>query len=443
MKNLIVPAAACLLLSGCGRSVDVAEVRGDRDSIAGSPDLVVAPDDWPWWRGPTRNGIAAAGQSVPLQFGPDKNVVWSVPVPGRGHSSPTVIGDAVYLTTADETAETQSVLSFDRGTGSLRWEKTLHEGGFPSSGKMHPKSTHANCTVAGDGERLFVAFLNGDQIHATALSADGEIVWQKVLGGFEARFGYAPSPVLYKSVVILACDNSGGGYLTALDRRTGDVQWTSHRDTVSTYSSPVVARVGGKDQLLISGNRTIASYDPASGEPLWSVAGTAESTCGTAVWDGERVFASGGWPQSDTTCVDANGKRVWNTNAKCYEQSLLAANGQLYAITDRGVAICWDAATGKERWKHRLSGSVSVSPVLIGDHILCANESGTFFVFKADPGQFELVARNRLGSESFATPSVCGDRMFIRVANRENGRRQEYLYCIGTPGSATATEDSP
>ena len=389
-----------------------------------------AQNDWPWWRGPNGNGIAHSPQP-PLKWTASKNVIWEVPVPGRGHSSPTVVGNHVYLATADEKQQIQSVLCFERETGLEVWKKDLHRGGFPDS--VHSRNTHASCTMACDGERLFVAFLNGNAIWATALDLDGEQVWQKKLGGFESEYGYPSSPAIHQSLVIFAADHLAGGYLAALHRKTGKIRWLKKRPTISTCSSPVIAHVAGQTQLLISGADRVMSYDPQTGNVNWSVEGAGRITCGTMVAAGDLVFASGGYPSKETLCVRGDGSEevVWRNRQKIYVPSMLVHNGYLYAVQDDGIVFCWNAKTGQEAWKKRLTGDVSASPLLMGGHIYVVNECGKLFVFQANPRKFQLVAENQLGDEAFATPAICGGRIFIRVADRSTGMRQEILYCIG------------
>ena len=158
------------------------------------------------------------------------------------------------------------------------------------------------------------------------------------------------------------------------------------------------------------------------------------ATCGTMVWDGDLVFASGGYPKSETVCLRASdGRLVWRNDQKCYEQSMLAVDGYVYAVTDRGIAYCWRATDGREMWSSRLQGgAVSSSPILANGNIYFGNERGTFYVFKAQPTSFELVARNQLGQEAFATPTICDSRIYIRAAANSGSGRQETLYCIGT-----------
>jgi len=424
-------------LSRTPTGTDRIAVRSVGESL---PDPVADSADWPWWRGPSGNGVATG--PAPVAWSETQNVAWKAPVPGRGHSSPTVVGQHVILATADEDKQVQSVVCYDRQTGKRRWKTDLHQGGFPSRSQMHPKSSHASCTVAADGERLFVAFLNAGSIVATALDMNGKRVWQQTLGPFVPKFGFSTSPVLHKSFVVFSCDHQDGGFLAAVHRHNGSIAWREPRPAVATYSSAVVARVDGRDQLLISGGRRVASYDPETGKPLWSCPGASEATCGTLVWQDDRVFASGGYPQSETLCVMADGTRsvLWRNAQKCYAQSMLAHSGYLYAATDGGVAYCWNNQTGDVMWRSRLGGQCSASPVLAGDNLYVSTERGTTYVFKAQPDAYHLVSRNQLGDESLASPAVCGGRLYLRVASHQQTRR-EFLYCVGDSETVISEEN--
>jgi outer membrane protein assembly factor BamB len=393
-----------------------------------------AERDWPWWRGPWRNGVAAAA-SAPTKFGDSQNVAWKSPVPGRGHSSPIVVGDQVVLATASKTPQVQSVLAFDRKTGRQLWKTDVSQGGFPE--RNHEKNTEATPTVACDGERFFATFFHHETVQCTALDLAGKKLWQKTVGPFNPRrfqYGYAPSPTLYRGSVIVSAEYDGESAITALDGQTGKQLWRAKRPSSITFSTPVVAHVAGKDQLLLSGAEQIASYDPATGKPLWTTPGTTAATCGTMVWDGDIVIASGGYPKPETIAVkaDGSGQVLWKNQQKCYEQSMLAHAGHVYALNDGGILFCWRVNDGKEMWKERLfTGPTSSSPVLVGGNIYWPNERGTWFVFPPNPQRYESVAENQLGEEGFASPAVVGGQMFVRTATFAGGKRQEWLYCLG------------
>ena len=400
--------------------------------------LNASEGDWPWWRGPNFNGVAEAGQQAPVAWSETKNVAWKATVPGRGHSSPTVVGNRILLATADDQAQVQSVVCFDRKTGKQLWNRDVNRGSFPS--QIQRKNTHASCTIACDGARLFAVFYHHDRIEIVALDLSGDIAWRRIAGEFEPRKyknGYAASPLLFGDFVIVAADHEGAGFLAAFDRTTGKPVWKTLRPSLSSYASPIVARVAGRDQLLISGCELVASYNPGNGRLLWKTTATTMQAAGTMVWDGDLVFASGGFPEPETVSVraDGSGEIVWRNSQKLFEQSMLVHEGHVYAINDNGIAICWEARTGAQRWRKRLQGPISASPILSDGKIYLSNELGTTWVYRASPEQFGLIAENQLGSEAFATPTICGGQIFLRVADVVGDRRQETLYCIQTPGA--------
>lgn len=389
-----------------------------------------AAEVWPGWRGPQGNGKVPEEQP-PLKWDTTTGVLWKTPVPGRGHSSPAVYGQRIFLTTADEASGTQSVLAFDRATGRALWSKVLFTDGLDP--KAHKRNTQATSSVACDGEKVFALFMNAGAIQLCALSLEGAELWRKELGKFKSHWGYSASPILHGKEILVAADHADGGFITAVARATGEVVWTQPRPKGPNYPPPVVARVAGKEQLLLAGLSLLNSYDPTTGQPLWSVAATTDECVGSVVVDGDLAFASGGYPKSETVAVraDGSGEIVWRNNTKVYVPSMLAHEGHLYAITDSGIAVCWNAATGQEKWKERLGGSFNASPVLAGKHLFLAREDGTTFVIQPDPEKLNVVAQNKLGSEVFATPSFAGNRIYLRVADIADGRRQEFLYCIG------------
>lgn len=392
-----------------------------------------AATDWPWWRGPRRDGHAHPTARPPVKFGDTQSVIWKTPVPGRGHASPVVVGPRIFLATAEDANQSQSVVCFDRATGKQLWQTELSRGGFP---RIHPNNTHASPTCACDGERVFVTFHHHDQLQAAALDLDGRIVWNKSLGEFRPdryEYGYGPSPVLYRGTVIVAAEYDGPSFIAALDRRTGNEVWRTPRPTNMSYSTPSILPIGGRDVMSISGADLIAAYDPATGTPLWNVPGTSAATCGTIVADGGILFASGGYPKPGTFAVRAtgSGEVLWKNGTKCYEQSMIAVDGYLYALADNGGLFCYRGTDGTEMWRERLQGPVSASPVLAGGRIYWANERGTHYVFKPNPQKFELVAENKLGDESFASPAAVGPHLFLRTTSQVDGKRQEFLYCLG------------
>lgn len=393
---------------------------------------VLRAEDWLAWRGPNGNGVAQPGQNLPHKWSETEGILWKAPIPGRGHSSPIVVGDLLLLTTADEEALTQSVVAYHRETGAPAWSAVVNVGEFPT--EIHKKNTHATPTLASDGERLFAVFHNHGQAQLSCLTLSGEILWQIAAGPFQPEryeFGFAPSPLLHQGLVIVSAEFEHG-FLAAFDASSGREVWRVARELTS-YSSPIVAPLAGRDQLLLSGGNRITSYDPLTGETRWEADGASAATAGTVVWDGEMAFASGGYPESETIGVlaDGSGRTVWRQPVKGYEQSMLAHEGHVYLVSDSGIAHCFRASDGEEQWKQRLSGPVSSSPTLVDGVIYVSNERGTTYVFRATPERFESLAENQLGDEAFASPTVCRGRMYLRVAETTDRVRRETLYCIG------------
>ena len=392
--------------------------------------------DWPAWRGPTRDGIAAPGQNPPVQWSETEGLLWKAPVPGRGHSSPTVVGDRIYLATSDTGKQTQSVLCLDRHTGKIVWQTEVH-GGRPDAGKQS-NSSAASSTVTCDGTRLLINFLNSGAVHTTALNLDGKIRWQRKICDFVTHQGFASSPVLYESLVIVSADHRGGGVIAALNRDTGKLVWSESRPKLPNYTTPAVVQAGGRTQMVLVGCNLITSLDPGTGKKLWELNGSTEECVVTVVTDGTRVFASGGYPKNHTVAVmaDGSGKIAWQNGARVYVPSMIQKEGHLYAVMDAGLAVCWKSDTGEELWKERLGGDFFASPVMVGDRIYASNVGGKTFVFEATPKHFKLLAQNQLGDEAYASPAICGSRIYLRGAKRGESR-QEFLYCVGKAPSQT------
>lgn len=385
-------------------------------------------DQWSRWRGPQGNGIAALNQEPVTEWSASKNVVWRSDVPGRGHSSPMLVGDKIFLTTAIEDSETHAVLCYDRSSGKQLWKTDVNQGGFPS--RIHGKNTYASSTVATDGELVFAVFNHHQKIEVFALDFDGKLKWQKDVGNYKPMypFGFGASPTVHRDVLLVTNENQDNGGIYALETKTGKQKWMIDRDGLTSYSTPVVAKIDGKEQLLISGGKAVQSYDLESGKVNWSVDAKWIVTCGTLVWDGNMVFASGGYPVQQTVAINAKkGEVVWQNAVKCYEQSMLAYDGYVYAHADNGAVYCWRASDGATMWKERFDSPVSVSPTLVDGNVFFTSENGKTLIVKATPDQFKVVATNQLGDSAFASPAFCGNQMFVRVG--EAGK--ESLYCVG------------
>jgi outer membrane protein assembly factor BamB len=246
--------------------------------------------------------------------------------------------------------------------------------------------------------------------------------------------GFGSSPTVYESLVLVTADNKGTGVIAAFERSSGNLVWRQPRPQLPNYASPIIYNISGRDQLFVTGCDLVSSFDPRSGKKLWEIPGSTTETVTSTVTDGQHIFISGGYPKGHVAAVraDGSGKVAWESSVKVYVPSMLQHRGYLYAVTDQGVALCLKCDTGKEVWKGRIDGQFTASPVLVGEHIYATSEVGRTFIFQASPDAFTMVADNQLPGEVLASPTICGNRIYLRIGTRQDGRRQEMLYCLGT-----------
>ena len=428
--------ACAVMLAGCGKggggggageSVDCADrvspVEGWDDLPAAAPGA----DDWPWWRGPAVNNVARADQSPPLAWGADKNILWRAAVEGKGHGTPCIWGDRIFLAAGDKAKKSISVLCLDRRTGKEQWRRDVYSGELP---RMHNDNSHASGMVACDGERVFFAYQTADAVRMAALDVEGKAVWDEQVGEYTTVQGYSASVAIYKSAVITATDYKGAARLVALHRKTGKVIWRVARPgNKESYASPLVASVAGRDQLFIIGPDRTRSYDPGSGELLWLCDGPAEYDAATVAFGKDMVYSTGGYPEKALLAIGAEGggnvtasHLRWKSDRKAgYVPSPLVGGAFVYAVADKGLIRCYDAAGGKVVWERHLQTPVYSSPVLVGERIYLFDRKGKGFVMRAG-GTFEVLAENTLADGAFATPVIVGGRIYLRTLGD--------LYCI-------------
>jgi outer membrane protein assembly factor BamB len=358
-------------------------------------------------------------------------VIWRAPIRGRGHGSPTVVGNRVYLTTADVAKQEQFIVCLDRASGQPVWETVVHRG--PLETKGHRNSSAASSTLAWDGERFFVNFHHREAVHTTALDATGKILWQQRIGDFVMHQGFGSSPVVHESVVVVTADHRGGGKVAGLDRRTGRIVWQQDRPQIANYTSAAIVAAAGRPQAVVAGCNLISSFDPLTGRKLWEIAGATEECVVTAVTDGQRVFVSGGYPKNNVTAVEADGsgRIAWQNGNRLYVPSMLVRDGHIYAVLDAGQAVCWKSDTGEERWREKVDRDFYASPVMFGSRVYATSQRGVTSVFEATPQAYRLIAQNPLGDEALASPAICGGRLYLRSAKKTGEVRQEYVWCIG------------
>jgi outer membrane protein assembly factor BamB len=385
-------------------------------------------DNWPWWRGPALDNHSPA-KNPPLNWSDQMNVRWRLPLPGRGHASPCIRGDRIFLPAGDPTLEVVWMLCFDRATGRKLWQTEVYRGPFP---KIHNDNSPASSTPACDGKLVYFPYQTAETISMAALDLDGKVVWNKPVAPYKSIQGYSSSPALYKSAIIIPVDGSVGNWLIALHRQTGEVVWRSTtRKVLEGYASPLVTRVAGRDQVFLIGGFKTTSYDPNNGKMLWECDGPSDYCAATVAFSKETVYATGGVPQKALLAIRADGTGnvtathlSWKSDNKAgYVPSPLLHEGLIYAVSDNGLMRCYDAATGQVVWEQNFKAPFYSSPVLAGDRIYVFDRIGKGYVMKTGR-QFELLATNELPTGAFATPVILGDRIYIRTL--------EDFFCLET-----------
>ena len=444
-RFLIVLSSLVLGLLLFLRNTGVREVHREIDATSDSvTDPQPASDDWPWWRGLASSNVVSTSAPT-LRWSASENVAWRTSVPGRGHASPCLWGERIFLSTSDVEHQTISLLCFDKETGLSLWQTELHQGGFV---EIHKKNSHASATPASDGRFVYVTSCVNGALWVTAVDFTGRVEWRREAGPYSAEWGYGSSPAIHKSLVIVSADNRGSGvdrlmgssWLAALHRQTGEIVWRVKRPDGDSFGSPVVAHIADRDQLLLAGKDSVSSYDPTTGGVLWKCHWDAKRAANTVTFDGLHVYASSRHPQSEIICIRADGEGdvtathlVWREQkSACDVPSPCVHEGRLYSLCDDGVLTCLSAADGNMMWKRRLGGNVSSSPLIAGEHLFCCNEDGTTFVVKLG-GRGEVVAENSLGDGIMASPVVSRDRLYIRTSTG--------LYCFAAPISVPIADE--
>jgi outer membrane protein assembly factor BamB len=377
-------------------------------------------EDWPQFRGPSGQGHSAE-QRLPLEWSESKNILWKSPIAGRGWSSPVVAGGRVWITTAVQSPAAVSlrVVAFDVESGREAVNTEVFR--FGHRNPANPKNSHASPTPVIEGDRVYVHF--GADGTAAIDAASGEVVW-KARFPYESQHGNGGSPVLYQDLLIFSCDGHIEAFVVALDKRTGKVKWkTPRREPFDqAYTTPLVIRVGDRDQVVSIGAYRAAAYDPQTGKEIWRVSyGSGFSNVPRPVYGHGLVYIATGFQQPTLMAVRTDGTGdvtrthvAWTmTRSAPYTPSPLLVGDELYVINDMGIATCLDARSGEPLWQHRIGGNHSASPIFADGRIYFLSEEGVATVVA--PGKvFHQLARNALDGATLASMAVSQGSMFIR-----------------------------
>ncbi|MCI0603687.1 PQQ-like beta-propeller repeat protein [bacterium] len=424
----------------------------DGVSPTAEDDRANAAHYWPQWRGPLGIGVAPSADP-PLEWSEKKNIRWKVKLPGKGHSTPVIWGDRIFLTAAipygdpisprftrpgshDDlalvTRQRFVVLAVNRRDGKILWQRTVRED-TPFEGG-HYSGSFASASAVTDGRHVY-AFFGSYGLYC--LDLEGKLKWQTDLGDMHTLHGHGEgsSPALYSDTLIVNWDHEGSSFVIALDKRTGKQRWKMSRDEITSWSTPLVIEQNGRPQVIISATNRIRGYDLASGRLIWECGGLSHNVIASPVAARGIVYAGSSYEKRAMLAIRLDGAKgditgtkqiVWSRDRDTpYVPSLLLYNDKLYFLKHyQGILSCLKAKTGDTIYGPvRLPGIYNVysSPVGAAGRVYITSMEGSTIVLKhgAKP---EVLALNVLDDNFNASPALVGNELFLRG--------EQYLYCI-------------
>jgi len=393
-----------------------------------------AQTPWPSWRGPFSNGTAEAG-NYPSTWSEESHIAWKVPLPGRGASTPILLGERLFVTLGKEGLNTLMCFNVD---GKVEWETTF---GRERPGK-NAKASGSNSSPVTDGKDVFVYFKSGD---FGSVKADGKLNWsiniQEKYGEDSLWWDLGTSPVLTANAVVIAVMQTGPSFLVALDKETGKELWKTDRwmdvekEANQSYTTPTIAKLKQGDALITVGADHATAHAVSDGKLLWKVGGFNPANDGffrsiaSPLVVGDLVFcpyARGRTLTALRTDIELpEDKRVvWKKELGCDVPTPTYSQGRIYLLGDKGLVTCLKPETGEAIWSKQLPKSnkaYSSSPIIANNHLYCTREDATTFVLsESEAGN--LVSENKLDGNAVATPVFAGNRIYLRTF--------ESLYCI-------------
>lgn len=430
-------------------------------------NAVVAEDEirsneyWPMWRGPLATGVAPKADP-PIEWSENKNIRWKVPLPGKGHSTPIVWGDHLFVTAAvpfgeklepklsgrpgahDNLPVTQKhqflVICVSRRDGKILWQKKLHEA-LPHEGG-HYTASLASASPVTDGKHVF-AFFGSYGLYA--LNVNGDILWQKDLGDMHTKHGHGEgsSPVLHGDTLVVNWDHEEQSFLLALHKETGEVKWKIKRDEVTSWATPIVVEHNGKPQLIVSGTSRVRGYDLAAGKVIWECGGLSANIVASPVAANGMVFAGSSYEKRAMLGIRLAGAKgditgtqnvAWLRKVGTpYVPSPLLYGNSLYFLRHyQGVLSRVNIQTGEDEGGPFRLGPIRnayASPVAAADRIYISDLDGNTLVMdhSAKP---KLLKLNRLDDIFSASAAIAGDEIYLRG--------EKFLYGIAETKSENA-----
>lgn len=382
--------------------------------------LLSAPllaEDWPQFRGLGGQGHSSE-EGLPTSWSETKNIRWKVPIPGSGWSSPAIVGDRLYLTTATEKNASLRLLGVDTGSGKITLDTEVFRVKDVGPG-IHKKNSFASPTVIVQGDRLFVHF----GFYGTAcLNTKGEILWKQVLK-YEPQHGPGGSPTLFEDLLIISCDGFDAQFVVALDAATGKIRWKTPRGKGNqAYTTPLVISVDGQPQVISPGAHHAYAYNARTGKELWYIEyGEGFSNVPRPVYAHGLVYICSGFFQPVLFAVRPGGQGNVTQSEVAWSfprtvpltPSPIVVGNELYMVSDNGVATCLDAKSGKLVWQHRIGGNHSASPIFAGGNIYFLSEEGECTVIT--PGTtYQEIGKSEVGERTLASLAVSGGAIYLR-----------------------------
>lgn len=421
--------------------------------------------NWPQWRGPAGNGIVLHG-TPPLEWSEEKNVKWKVKIDGKGHATPAIWGNKVFVLTAvtsgaptasapqperrqsgsgqqrrgggrggfgrgggPQQEHTFKTLCLDRESGKVLWEKVARKE-IPHQGIQSSNSFSSGSPVT-DGERVYVSFGSSGLY---CYDMDGNLIWNKDLGKVSVTFGEGSSPAVHGDVLVVVQDNNDASFLYAFDKKTGKELWKKNRDERSGWTTPYFIERNGTVEVVVNGSNAVRSYDLRTGEMLWQCSGLGSNPVPMIVGNEKAVYAMSGHRNAAAIAIKLGGSGdltgtdavQWTiTRGTPYVPSPLLYDDFLYFLQRTGSQLsCVDPESGEFHYtQQRMEGisGVYASPLGVKDRVYVVGQNGTTVVV-AKSKELKILATNKLDDRLDASPAVVGDQLFLRGHN--------YLYCI-------------
>ena len=404
-----------LIIASCGAPFVTGGAMGADTDVA----------NWPQFRGPGGQGRAAS-VGLPIRWSESTNVAWKVAIPGEGHSSPVVLGNQIWLTTALADGKSLRAVCIDFQSGQL-----LHNVEVFSPGEPVPKdsrNSYATPTPAMKEDRVYVHF--GTMGTACLDNETGEVLWRNQQFQIDHETGPAASPIVVNNLLIVNFDGMNEQFVVALDRQTGDVVWKTDRsqpyrdDPVlrRAFSTPLVINDGDYFQLVSVGADQTHAYDPLTGKEIWYVTYEGTSNIPYPLYGNGMIYLITGFRTPELWAVRPDGRGdVTNTHVQWKFKKAVSAvpspiliDDRIFMVNETGICSCLDAGTGKPVWRSRFKGNFSASPVFSGGHVYFPGEEGTTIVVEKKPAP-RIVANNTLAGRISASPAIADRSLLIRT----------------------------